>query len=159
MCLPPVKKDRSRRDAGQVRFGLPRYAKQNAGLPASDGRFTVIRRGRAPLLALVAMLGYSRASFVHLTAGEDASTLCECLREAFVYFDGMPEQVEFDNAKSVVIEHKFANYPILEESQGASKNRFCAAWCADHGFVFNRVFTTNSTPGRGLTACRKRFRT
>jgi len=66
--------------------------------------FTVIRRGRAPLLALVATLGYSRASFVRFTAGEDATTLCECLREAFVYFGGTPEQVLFDNAKSVVIE-------------------------------------------------------
>jgi transposase len=66
--------------------------------------FTVIRRGRAPLLALVATLGYSRASFVRFTAGEDAATLCECLREAFVYFGGTPEHVLFDNAKSVVIE-------------------------------------------------------
>jgi transposase len=66
--------------------------------------FTVIRRGRAPLLALVATLGYSRASFVRFTAGEDAATLCECLREAFVYFGGTPEQVLFDNAKSVIVE-------------------------------------------------------
>lgn len=59
--------------------------------------FTVIRRGRTPLLALVATLGYSRASFVRFTAGEDAATLCECLREAFVYFGGTPEQVLFDS--------------------------------------------------------------
>lgn len=45
-----------------------------------------------------------------------------------------------------LLPHEFANYPILEESQGASKNRFYAAWRADHGFVFNRVFATNSTP-------------
>jgi len=66
--------------------------------------FTVIRRGRAPLLALVATLGYSRASFVRFTAGEDATTLCECLQEAFIYFGGTPEQVLFDNAKSVIVE-------------------------------------------------------
>ena len=66
--------------------------------------FTVIRRGREPLLALVATLGYSRASFVRFTAREDAVTLCECLREALVYFGGTPEHVLFDNAKSVVIE-------------------------------------------------------
>lgn len=66
--------------------------------------FTVIRRGRAPLLALVATLGYSRASFVRFTTREDAATLCECLREAFVYFGGTPEQVLFDNAKSVIVE-------------------------------------------------------
>jgi transposase len=66
--------------------------------------FTVIRRGREPLLALVATMGYSRASFVRFTAREDAATLCECLREALVYFGGTPEHVLFDNAKSVVIE-------------------------------------------------------
>lgn len=57
--------------------------------------FTIILRGRAPQLALVATLGYSRASFVRFTAGKDAITFCECLRETFVYFGGTPEQVLF----------------------------------------------------------------
>lgn len=54
--------------------------------------FTVIRRGRAPLLALVATLGYSRASLIRFTAREDAATLCE----AFVYFGGTHEHVFID---------------------------------------------------------------
>jgi transposase len=66
--------------------------------------FTVIRRGRDPLLALVATLGYSRASFVRFTASEDAVTLCACLEEALAFFGGVPEHILFDNAKSVVIE-------------------------------------------------------
>ena len=66
--------------------------------------FTVVRRGRDPLLALVATLGYSRATFVKFTTREDATTLCACLREAFDYFGGVPEQVLFDNTKAVVIE-------------------------------------------------------
>jgi len=55
--------------------------------------FTYVRRGRDPLLALVATLGYSRASFVKFvdSAGEDAATLCAGLREAFDYFGGVPE--------------------------------------------------------------------
>ncbi|MDE2360427.1 MAG: SUMF1/EgtB/PvdO family nonheme iron enzyme, partial [Betaproteobacteria bacterium] len=36
--------------------------------------FTVVRRGRAPLLAFVATLGYSRASFVRFTTDETADT-------------------------------------------------------------------------------------
>ena len=64
--------------------------------------FTHVRRGRDPLLALVATLGYSRASFVKFTTGEDAATLCAGLREAFDYFGGVPEQVLFDNTKAVV---------------------------------------------------------
>jgi transposase len=66
--------------------------------------FTTVRRGRDPLLALVATMGYSRASFVKFTRGEDAATLCAGLREAFDYFGGVPEYVLFDNAKSVVID-------------------------------------------------------
>lgn len=66
--------------------------------------FTVVRRGRDPLLALVATLGYSRASFVRFTTAEDATTLCAALREAFDYFGGVTSEVLFDNAKSVIIE-------------------------------------------------------
>jgi transposase len=66
--------------------------------------FTVVRRGGDPLLALVATLGYSRASFVKFSTAEDATTLCAALREAFDYFGGVPAEVLMDNAKSVVIE-------------------------------------------------------
>lgn len=66
--------------------------------------FTVVRRGRDALVALVATLGYSRASYVKFTTAEDATTLCSALREAFDYFGGVPAEVLMDNAKSVVIE-------------------------------------------------------
>jgi transposase len=66
--------------------------------------FTTVRRGRDPLLALVATMGYSRATFVKFTTSEDAIALCAGLREAFDYFGGVPEHVLFDNAKTVVIE-------------------------------------------------------
>ena len=60
--------------------------------------FTYVRRGRDPLLALVATLGYSRASYVKFVAcsGEDVAALCAGLREAFDYFGGVPEHVLFD---------------------------------------------------------------
>ena len=66
--------------------------------------FTHVRRGRDPLLAFVATLGYSRSSFVRFTAREDAATLGECLREALVYFGGVPAHVLLDNASTMVIE-------------------------------------------------------
>lgn len=40
---------------------------------------------------------------------------------------------------------EFANYPILEQSTGAAKNRYYAGWLAEHGFKFNKVLATNST--------------
>jgi transposase len=69
--------------------------------------FTHVRRGRHPLLAFVATLGYSRASYVRFTVGEDTQTLCTCLREALMFFGGVPEHVLFDNPKTVVIERDF----------------------------------------------------
>jgi len=66
--------------------------------------FTHVRRGRDPLLAFVATLGYSRASWVCFTGNERADTLCACLERAFGYFGGVPEHVLFDNAGTVVIE-------------------------------------------------------
>ncbi len=69
--------------------------------------FTYVRRGRYPLLAFVATLGYSRASYVQFTVGEDTQILCTCLREALMFFGGVPEHVLFDNPKTVVIERDF----------------------------------------------------
>jgi transposase len=66
--------------------------------------FTVVRRGRDALLAFVATLGYSRATWVRFTAAEDAATLCACVREALVFFGGVPRHILFDNAKTVVLE-------------------------------------------------------
>ena len=51
--------------------------------------FTHVRRGRDPLLAFVATLGYSRASWVCFTGNERADTLCACLERAFGYFGGV----------------------------------------------------------------------
>lgn len=66
--------------------------------------FTHVRRGRDPLLAFVATLGYSRSSFVRFTVSEDAMTLCTCLREALAYFGGVPAHVLLDNASTMVTE-------------------------------------------------------
>src|SRR6185436_18107429 len=79
--------------------------------------FSVVRRARKPLLALVATLGYSRASFVKFTVAEDATTLCSALREAFDYLGGVPAEVLLDNAKSVVIER---------DAYGAGQHRWNA---------------------------------
>jgi transposase len=92
--VAPLKKTQSE---PVVRFETPPGKQMQAD-------FTTVRRGRDPLLALVATMGYSRASFVKFTRSEDAATLCAGLREAFDYFGGVPEHVLFDNAKSVVID-------------------------------------------------------
>jgi transposase len=65
--------------------------------------FVVFRRRESPLLAFVATLGHSRASFVRFTTDECAETVGACLIQAFEFFDGVPREVLFDNAKSVII--------------------------------------------------------
>lgn len=66
--------------------------------------FTVVRRGADPLLALVATLGYSRASFVRFSRREDFAALSTGLVAAFEYFGGVPAEVLFDNASTVITE-------------------------------------------------------
>jgi transposase len=66
--------------------------------------FTTIRRGRDRLLEFVATLGYSRPTYVRFTDAEQFCDWRDGLVGAFEYFGGVPQQVLFDNAKSVIIE-------------------------------------------------------
>lgn len=66
--------------------------------------FTTIRRGRCPLKAFVATLGFSRATFIRFTEREDSETLLSCLRQAFQAFGGVTGEVLFDNATTIVVE-------------------------------------------------------
>jgi len=63
-----------------------------------------MRGGKTPLHAFVAVLGYSRALFVAITDNMKYDTLEQCHRAAFDYFQGIPQQVWYDNMKTVVIE-------------------------------------------------------
>ena len=66
--------------------------------------FTWVRKGRNPLVAFVATLGYSRASYVKFGRSEDLEALRTGLRESFDFFGGVPQHVLFDNPKTVVID-------------------------------------------------------
>jgi len=100
--------------------------------------FTYVRRGRYPLLAFVATLGYSRASFVRFTIAEDAATLCACLRESLIYFGGVPAHVLLDNPKTVVIErdcygegqHRFNRELLALAEEFGFRPRLCRPYRA-----------------------------
>jgi len=86
-----------------------------------------MRGGKKPLHAFVAVLGYSRALFVHITDNMRYETLEACHRLAFEYFQGIPQQIWYDNMKTVVIErhaygvgqHKFhQGFYQFAKSQG-----------------------------------------
>lgn len=87
-----------------------------SGLPEPDNRFetlpgeqmqvdwAVFRRGKDPLSAFVATLGYSRYAMVEFVVDERAETLRRCHEHAFEMFGGVPRTVLYDNAKTVVVE-------------------------------------------------------
>jgi transposase len=56
------------------------------------------------LLAFVATLGFSRATFVRFTRAEQFEDWRDGLVGAFEHFGGVPREVLFDNTKTVIIE-------------------------------------------------------
>ncbi|WP_017726155.1 IS21 family transposase [Halalkalibacterium ligniniphilum] len=55
--------------------------------------------------AFVMVLGYSRMKYVEFTTSMDLETLMKCHMNAFAYFNGVPEQILYDNMKTAVIKH------------------------------------------------------
>jgi len=62
----------------------------------------VFRRGKAPLSAFVATLGFSRYSYVEFVTNERFETLKACHENAFAYLQGVPKEVLYDNMKTVI---------------------------------------------------------
>ncbi len=65
--------------------------------------FVVFRRGRHPLYAFTATLGYSRWRWVRFASDESTATLVSCHHAMFSALGGVPREVLYDNAKSIVI--------------------------------------------------------
>ena len=57
------------------------------------------------IYAFVMILGYSRMKYVEFTTNMNLETLMKCHMNAFSYFNGVPEQILYDNMKTVVIKH------------------------------------------------------
>ncbi|NJD84955.1 transposase, partial [Candidatus Erwinia dacicola] len=64
--------------------------------------FTIIRLGHNPLLAFVATLGWSRATFVKFDSNQDSAAWCDGIESALRFFGGTPHQLLFDNAKAIM---------------------------------------------------------
>ncbi|WP_053217944.1 IS21 family transposase [Virgibacillus senegalensis] len=57
------------------------------------------------IYAFVILLSYSRLKYVEFTDSMDLETLMKCHMNAFAYFNGVPEQILYDNMKTAVIRH------------------------------------------------------
>lgn len=66
--------------------------------------FTIIRRGPDALKAFVATLGHSRASYVYFYNHERTEAWIDGLERSFEFFGGVPSEILFDNAKTIIIE-------------------------------------------------------
>jgi len=62
------------------------------------------RKGKDPIYAFVATLGFSRDTFVAYTTSQAFDVLRECHEAAFSFFGGVPHEVLYDNMKTVVLE-------------------------------------------------------
>lgn len=63
-----------------------------------------MRGGKEPVHAFIAVLGYSRGMMVIFTDNMRYETLERCHRLTFEYFQGIPQEVWYDNMKTVVVE-------------------------------------------------------
>lgn len=87
------------------------------------------RKGKNPLYAFCATLGFSRMSFVEFVTDMKVDTLITCHQHAFDAFGGIPKRILYDNMKTVVIER---------DATGDGAHRFHAGFLdyAHHcGFV------------------------
>ena len=66
------------------------------------------RKGRNPLYAFCATLGFSRASFVEFVTDMKVETLIACHQHTFEAFGGITQRILYDNMKTVVIERDAA---------------------------------------------------
>lgn len=63
-----------------------------------------MRNGKTPLHVFIGILSYSRGMFIVFTDNMRYETLEYCHRVTFEYFQGVPQEVWYDNMKTVVIE-------------------------------------------------------
>lgn len=61
------------------------------------------------LHVFVMVLGYSRALYVEFTDNEKLSTLIACHKNAFDWFGGLPEEILYDNPRTIVLKREAGN--------------------------------------------------
>ena len=91
--------------------------------------FTTISRHRRKIKAFVATLGFSRATYVRFSEHERQEDWLQGIEEACHYFGGVPQEILFDNAKTIMIER---------DAYGEDRHRWNAqllTTAQDYGFI------------------------
>ncbi len=71
---------------------------ENAGTCIIDGE-------EIQLYAFIMILSYSRKRYIEFTTDMKQDTLIKCHLNAFSYFNGVPQQILYDNMRTVVTKH------------------------------------------------------
>ena len=129
--------------------------------------WAVIRRGSNRLSVFVAMLGWSRATYVEFVTDERVETLIAAHENAFLAFGGTPREVLYDNMRTVVLErhgygrgrHRFIPYSstslgIAGSDRGGVRRigRRPKARLSGSFVTCDRAFTSRSPAGSGKRA-------
>jgi transposase len=96
-------------EAATVRFETP------PGLQAQvdwGSRQVILGGQKVRLRIFVLVLCYSRACYVEFTPDETLPTLIACHEHAFQWFGGVPEEVLYDNPRTIVLDRGRANARI-----------------------------------------------
>ena len=91
--------------------------------------FTTISRHQRKIKAFVATLGFSRATYVRFSEHERQEDWLQGIEEACHYFGGVPQEILFDNAKTIMIER---------DAYGEGRHRWNAqllSTAQDYGFI------------------------
>lgn len=78
----------------------------------------------------VATLGYSRRHHVRAFRNERQESWFDGLESSFVKFGGVPEEVLFDNARALVVEHDAATRTVMFNDKLTA---FAKHWASGHG--------------------------
>lgn len=68
-----------------------------------------------PLYCFVMVLSYSRMLYLEFTTAQDAATLLRCHLNAFDFFGGIPREILYDNAKTIVTGRDAAGNVVWNE--------------------------------------------
>ena len=74
------------------------------------------------------VLGYSRMRYAEYTLSQDVYTLIRCHINAFEYFGGVPEEILYDNMKTVIIRKTFL-------SKDSTWNQIFSDFSRHYGFI------------------------
>jgi len=113
-AVRPLRETHRQMEAATARFETP------PGLQAQmdwGSKKLMIGGQLTRIKIFVMVLGFSRAIYVEFTMDETLPTLIACHEHAFNWFGGIPEEILYDNPRTIVLDRATANVRIIPSSR------------------------------------------